>query len=147
MHHALTGTWIANIDRSRRDPNHQFHRATIRFEVVGDRVSLVYGGVNASGRHEQGGQTIHADGQEHAVPEAPGVVVIGTLEPAVFHVTAKKDGEVIGRSTYEVSEHGRTLTAAVSGIDASGKVFDQVIVFIIDQPETTGDGLLIGMSS
>src|SRR5215216_3170783 len=29
--HALTGSWIANIDRSHRDPNHLFHRATIRF--------------------------------------------------------------------------------------------------------------------
>ena len=30
--HALTGMWIANIAHSRRDPNHQFHRATMRFD-------------------------------------------------------------------------------------------------------------------
>ena len=82
--HALTGMWIANIDHSRRDPNHQFHRATMRFDLVGDRVSLFYGGLNASGRQEQGGKSFHADGQEHAVPEAPGVVAISTLEPRAF---------------------------------------------------------------
>jgi hypothetical protein len=32
--HALTGTWIANLEQSRRDPNHQFHRATMRFEEL-----------------------------------------------------------------------------------------------------------------
>jgi hypothetical protein len=46
--------WIANVDQSRCDPNHQFHRATMRFEIVDDRVSVDHGGVNAKGRHEQG---------------------------------------------------------------------------------------------
>lgn len=127
--HTLTGTWIANLDRSRRDPNHRFHRATMQFEVADDRVSLAYGGINASERHEHGSQTIHADGQEHSVPEAPGVVAISTLAPRVLQSVAKKDGTVVGRSTYEVSADGQTLTATVSGIDASGKSFDQVIVF------------------
>ncbi len=75
-----------------------------------------------------------ADGQEHAVPEAPGVVAISTLEPRAFHSIGKKDGVMIGRATYEVSEDGRMLTAIVSGVDASGKVFDQVIVFDREEP-------------
>jgi hypothetical protein len=78
--HALTGMWIANVERSRRDPNHQFSRATMRFEVVGDLVTLTYGGINASGRLEQSGQTIHADGHPHAVPEASGIMTISTLD-------------------------------------------------------------------
>jgi hypothetical protein len=41
----------------------------------------------------------------------------------------KKDGTILGRGTYEVSEDGQTMTATVSGIDAAGKPFDQVIVF------------------
>ena len=132
--HTLTGMWIANVEQSRRDPNHQFHRATMRFELFDDRVSVVYGGVNASGRQEEGAQTFHADGQERAVPEASGVVAISTLEPRALHSVAKKDGVVIGRATYEVSEDGRMLKATVSGVDASGKVFDQVIVFDREEP-------------
>lgn len=123
--HALIETWIVNLEQSRRDPNHQFYRATMRFEVVGHSVSLTYGGVKASGRHEQGGQTIHADGREHSVPEAPGVVAISTLEPRALHTVGKKDGVVVGRATYKVSADGRTMTATVSDLDASGKSFDQ----------------------
>ena len=41
---------------------------------------------------------------------------------------------MIGRATYEVSEDNRMLTATVSGVDASGKVFDQVIVFDREEP-------------
>ena len=132
--HALTGTWIANLDQSRRDPSHQFHRATMRFEVTGDRVSLAYGGINASGRYEQGGQTIHADEQEHSVPEAPGVVAISTLGARALQSVGKKDGTVVDLATYQVSEDGRTMTATVSGIDVSGKSFDQVIVFDREEP-------------
>ena len=41
---------------------------------------------------------------------------------------------MIGRATYEVSEDGQMLTATVSGVDASGNVFDQVIVFDREEP-------------
>jgi hypothetical protein len=127
--HALTGVWIANIESSRRDPNHQFSRATMRFEVVGELVTLTYGGINASGRHEQGGQTLHADGHPHAVPEASGVVTISTLDERELKTVGLANGTEVGRARYEVSEDGRTMTATVAGIDANGRTFDQVIVF------------------
>ena len=127
--HALAGSWIANLEKSRRDPNHQFQRATMRFDITGDRVSLTYGGINHSGRQEHGSQVFHADGQEHPVPEAPGVVAIGTLDPRALQSVATKDGAVVGRAMYSVSDDGRSMTATVTGLDASGKTFDQVIVF------------------
>jgi hypothetical protein len=127
--HALSGTWIANLDRSRRDPNHQFHRATVRFDVDGSTVSLAYGGVNASGRQEHGAQTLRADGQEHLLPEAPGVVAVSTLDARTLRTVAKKDDKEVGRAAYDVSEDGRTMTATVSGLDAAGQLFDQIIVF------------------
>lgn len=127
--HALTGLWIADVEKSRRDPNHQFSSATMRFEVADDRVTLTYGGINASGRHEQDGQTIHADGQPHAVPEASGMATISRLDARALETMALANGAEVGRATYEVSEDGRTMTATVSSIDANGRTFDQVIVF------------------
>jgi hypothetical protein len=127
--HALTGTWIANVEESRRDPNHQFSRATMRFEVAGDVVTLAYGGINASGRHEQGVQTLHADGHPHAVVDASGVATISTLAARGLQTVGLANGAEVGRARYEVSEDGRTMTATVSGIDGNGKAFDQVIVF------------------
>jgi hypothetical protein len=35
----------------------------------------------------------------------------------------------MGHGSYDVSEDGNTMTAAVTGIDGSGKAFEQVIVF------------------
>lgn len=127
--HLLTGTWTANLAKSRRDPNHQFQGATLRLEVEGDRVSLGYGGVNAAGRQEEGAQVIVADGTAHAEAHAPGVVSTSTIDARALQIVATKDGAVVGSGRYEVSEDGRTLTATMSGIDASGRRFEQEIVF------------------
>ena len=43
--------------------------------------------------------------------------------------SATKDGIVLGRGSYDVSEDGQTMTATVNGIDGAGKPFEQVIVF------------------
>lgn len=131
--HPLDGRWIASIDRSRRDPNHQFSQATMRFEVSGDSVTLTYGGVNASGRQEHGAQSLKADGLAHPMPEAPGLVSETTLEPRGLRSIARKDGTVVGQGAYVVSDDGQTMTATVSGIDGSGRPFDQVIAFDRDE--------------
>lgn len=47
----------------------------------------------------------------------------------ILVAVAKQDGKVVGQSSYEVSSDGKTLTAKVKGIDASGTEFEQVIVF------------------
>ena len=127
--HRLSGPWTANLAKSRRHANHQFHGASMRFEITGDSVLLTFGGVNASGKTEEGTRTICADGQGHPEPAAPGIVTTGTIDERSLEVTATKDGAVVGRGRYEVSEDGAEMTATMSGIDASGREFEQVIVF------------------
>jgi len=131
--HPLAGTWTANLAKSQRHANHQFRSATMSFEIAGQAVSLTYSGVNASGNREASTQTLQADGTARAVPQAPGIVAMTTLGARRLEMLGKKDQTVIGRSTYEVSEDGRTMTATVSGVDAGGKPFDQVIVFDREQ--------------
>ena len=65
----------------------------------------------------------------HPEPAAPGLVTTGTIDERSLEVTATKDGAVVGRGRYEVSEDGAEMTATMSGIDASGREFEQVIVF------------------
>ena len=127
----FVGTWIANIEKSRRHANHQFQGATLRFGVAGDVVTLTHGGVNASGKQESGTTVLRADGEDHEVsPLAPGVVVATRWRDAhVLETVARKDGQVVGDGTYEVSSDGRTLTATVAGTDGAGGRFEQVIVF------------------
>ena len=128
---AFIGTWIANIEKSRRHANHQFESATLSFDVSGDVVTLIHGGVNASGKQESGTTVLCSDGQDHAVSLlAPGVVVATRWRGAnVLESVAKKDGQVVGDGTYEVSSDGKTLTATVAGIDGAGARFEHVIVF------------------
>lgn len=127
---AFAGTWVANIEKSRRHPNHQFKSATMQLVVVGDIVILTHGGVNAGGQEESGKVVLQADGKEHPVPEAPGVTVVTRwLGSRVLQSIAKSAGAQVGEQTYEVSADGKTLTAKASGTDASGASFDQVIAF------------------
>jgi hypothetical protein len=49
--------------------------------------------------------------------------------PRLLETEGKKDGRLIGRSTYEISSDGNTLIAKITGIDSSGSTFEQVIVF------------------
>jgi hypothetical protein len=127
----FVGTWIANVEKSRRHANHQFEGATLSFEVSDDVVTLTHGGVNAAGKRESGTTVLRSDGQDHAVsPLTPGVVVATRWrDPNVLETVAKKDGQVVGDGTYEVSSDGKTLTATVAGIDGAGARFEQVIVF------------------
>ena len=127
--HALTGSWIANIDKSIRDPNHQFSRATMQFAVDGDQVTLSYGGINARGHEERGSQAFVADGKDHPVQHAAGYVATTTIDQQSLRSVATRDGEIVGASVYAVSEDGRAMTATVSGIDGSGKHFEQIILF------------------
>ena len=127
----FAGTWVANLDKSRRHANHQFHRATLTIGISGDVVSMTHGGINAAGKPESGTTVLHVDGQDHEVsPLAPGVVVAARWRGTqVLETVARKDGHVVGDGSYEVSSDGRCLTATVAGIDAAGARFEQVIVF------------------
>ena len=127
----LLGTWVANLEKSHRHANHQFQSATLTFDVSGDVVSLTHAGVNMSGKQESGTTVLHADGREHAVsPQAPGVVAVTKwVGTHTLATEARKDGHVVGKATYAVSDDGTSLTATVEGTDAAGKAFDQVIVF------------------
>jgi hypothetical protein len=127
----LAGTWIANLDKSRRHANHQFRSATLTIGIDGQVVSLRHAGVNMAGKEESGATELRADGQEHPIsPQAPNLVVSTWWATShVLETETRKDGQVVGRGTYAVSEDGSSLSATVAGTDAAGAPFEQVIVF------------------
>jgi hypothetical protein len=127
--HPLAGSWIANIEKSRRHENHRFASASMQFAIADDEVRLSYEGINAAGKSERSEQVLRADGLAHDHPLAPGIVVTSSLSPRAFQSSATKDGAPIGHGAYEVSEDGTTMAATIRGIDGAGKPFEQVIVF------------------
>jgi hypothetical protein len=126
---AIAGTWRADLARSQRAPNHQFQSLTLRFEFADGDVLLSYSGVNMSGKEESGTRKMHPDGKEYPVAGAPGVIEITRWAGShILESIARKDEKVVGQSTYEVSSDGKTLTARIKGVDASGASFEQMIV-------------------
>ena len=131
--HPFAGSWTANVEKSKRHPANQFQRATLQFAMVGDTVTITNVVVNASGQEEHGENTMQADGKEHSSGHGDGYALTARWRGShVLETVATKDGDVVGRGTYEVSADGRTLTvSAMSGsTNAHGwrTDFEQVIV-------------------
>jgi hypothetical protein len=127
----LVGTWQANPARSQRSPHHQFQSATIRIAVAQDVVILCHEGVSPGGVLVSGTTVFQADGREYpASAQNPDVVVAAKwVGERLLDTVGRKAGRDIGRGVYEVSPDGRTLTASISGTDASGTEFAHSIVF------------------
>lgn len=127
----FAGNWKANIAKSKLDPNHLLESATLRFEFVGDVIRLTSAGVTKSGKAVSQTTELKPDGQEHADTGAPAgyVIVTRRVNPRKLEMVSKKDGQVLGGGTFEVSADGKTLTSKTSGTDAAGRPFEQMIVF------------------
>jgi hypothetical protein len=115
----LTGRWVADVSRSTRHPANQFRSATIVFAVDGNTVNIADEFVDEAGQTLRNRNTIEADGVAHST--ANGFFVTATwLARNDLETVAMKNGEVVGRGRYTVSDDGRRLTIAGNG--------DQVIV-------------------
>ena len=125
----LIGTWNANIEKSKRHPNHLYKSAKLQFSATNGVITLSYTGVNMSGVEETGNTVFHHDGKEHPLEVMAGAVEVSRwVNPQKLETVVTQNGKVIGHSTYEVSADGRTLTAVLKGTDASGAPFEQIIV-------------------
>lgn len=119
----FAGTWMADLSKSRRHPLNQFQSATLQFAVVGDNVTITNVVVDTSGREEHSQNTILADGTEHPAENRNGYVVLARWRGSrVLEAVVKKDGQVEGLVTYEVSDDGKTLTLST---DEQLGVFDR----------------------
>jgi len=127
--HPLNGTWKANLEKSKRHPNHMFSSLTMTIDVSSDVVIVTFTGVNMGGKEEGGSTRLIPDGKSYPIPQAQGVVQITKwLNPNTLETSAQKDGVVVGQSTYEVSPDRKEVTVRIHGVDARGLPFDQIIV-------------------
>ena len=107
----FVGKWTANLSSSKRHPSNQFQSATLQFTVDGDSVTVTDVVVDDSGREEHGKNTILVDGNEHPSENGNGYALVARWRGSrVLETTAKKNGQVVGWGTYEVSDDGKILT-------------------------------------
>ena len=109
----LAGTWTANLAKSEQHPANPFQSATLEFTIVGDTVTIAQVFVDPSG-HEVGGRmTIQADGREHPSEFGNGHALVARwIGSHILEAVDVKDGQILGRGTYEVSGDGKTLTVS-----------------------------------
>jgi len=119
----FAGEWTANVSKSIRHPASPFRSARLQVEVVGDMVTISDVVVDDAGRESRGKNAIRADGNEHPSERSNGYAMTATWRGSyVLETVAKKDGQIVGRGTYEVSVDGRTLTVSS---DQQRIVFDR----------------------
>jgi len=116
---ALAGGWIANVAKSKRHPSNPFRSARVHFTITGDRIDIVDEFVDESGKAVRGRNHVDVDGVER--DGGNGYSLSAAWIANGLQTVAKKDGQVIGRTTYAVSADGRSLTIS----DDSG---DKLIV-------------------
>ncbi len=122
--HPLAGGWIANVTLSKRHAANPFRSARIHFTVNGDSVDIVDEFVDEHGKSVRGRNHVDADGVER--DGGSGYSLTAAWIASGLQTVAKKDGAVIGKSTYAVSPDGRQLTIT----DDSGEstiVLDRLI--------------------
>lgn len=107
----FAGTWKADVANSKPHPANRFRSATLQFSVRGNVVTIGQSLIGESGQEERNRTALHIDGREHVSDDQPGLSVLAVWRGAnAFQVIAKKDGEVVGAGTYQVSADGRELT-------------------------------------
>ena len=113
----FAGTWVVNLPKSMKHPDNAFQRATMHFDVDGNRITITDVVIDAAGDEVRTTNTIHADGVEY--PQAYGYAMTSKWrDPRAIDWEATKNGQLEGRGSYEVSPDGKTLT-----LTAADRVF------------------------
>jgi hypothetical protein len=110
----FTGRWTANVSKSQRHELNPFRQATLEIDVADDVVTIIHSGVDGLGVETRDTNSFVADGAEHE--QRNGYVLRATWRgPRVLETLARRDGQVVGAGTYEVSADGNTLTITGEG--------------------------------
>jgi hypothetical protein len=100
------------------EPAGQGEKATAEFVTAdGSRVTTVY--------------TADFDGKDNPISGSAiaDTVALTRVDDRTTERTDKKGGQVVQRLTRVVAEDGRTMTVTVSGTNAQGQPFNNVLIF------------------
>lgn len=136
------GTWKANNDKSKWDPNYTPEEACLRFEPTDEGYLLVAYGIKDGQPVAERPTPIIPDGRRRPILDLsgrpmpgvpPGALAYGNrTDPLTIEAGAEVDGQMLGRGTYTVSDDGKSLTVTTEGMGLKGPfktvaVFDRVV--------------------
>jgi len=105
----LAGTWVVNVPLSKQNPANPFKSARIEIAVTADAVSFDQSVVEASGRTQEGKQTLRVDGHSYPIGASGYAIRAQWNGSHVLETVATKDGQPAGAGRYEVSADGGTM--------------------------------------
>jgi len=111
---AFAGRWIPDLPHSQLNPASPIVAAKIDIAIEGDSVRIAHLSVDGGGRQEHGVYLLLPDGEER--DQGNGYRLSARwLAPRTLEFAARRNGEVVGRGSYEVSADGTRLTISGEG--------------------------------
>jgi hypothetical protein len=129
------GTWNQSIEKSRHDPGPQPKNARVRaVEAFGsDRQKFGVEGVAGNGNKTLWTYSASYDGKEYPLigpaPFGATTIIIKHLGRNKTQGLLKNGDKVVKTTISELSKDGKTLTITVTGTNANGAAFTNILVF------------------
>jgi len=126
------GTWKLNVAKSKFSPGPAPKEMTATIESAGAGRHVEVTGSTGDGTPMKWGYSGNYDGKDIRVtgsnPDAD-LVMLKRLNPTTVRSTYKKDGKRTLVNGVNVSEDGKTLTVAQTGVNGKGQTVKNTLVF------------------
>jgi hypothetical protein len=126
------GTWKLNVAKSKFSPGPAPKELTLTIAPAGPGRRVDVNGVAGDGTPVKWGYSGNFDGKEIRMtgtnPDAD-IVMMKRRNPTTTRTTWKKDGKQTVVNGVNVSDDGKTLTVAASGVNAKGQTVKNNLVF------------------
>ena len=126
------GTWKLNVAKSKFSPGPAPKEMTATIESAGGGRHVEVTGSTGDGTPMKWGYSGNYDGKDIRVtgsnPDAD-LVMLKRLNPTTVRSTYKKDGKRTLVNGVNVSEDGKTLTVAQTGVNGKGQTVKNTLVF------------------
>ena len=128
----VVGTWKLNVAKSKVKHGPALKSATRTYEESADGIMKVtLKSVGADGKESTLARTFKEDGKNYPVNDSSGVDSISVMRvsPRAARYTEKKAGKAVLTGRREMSKDGKRLTVTEMGMDPTGALIQQTLIY------------------
>jgi len=127
----LIGTWKLNLDKSKYSPGPPPRSGTLTYTQDGQNIRSTAQGIDAQGNCGTAVFMHIYDGQPHPTMGSPDfdASAYTRVDANTLLFTRLKAGKLVGIGTLVVSQDGKTETGTLTGIEANGRFYSNILVY------------------
>jgi opacity protein-like surface antigen len=127
----IIGTWKLNLAKSKFSPGPAPKSHTRTYTATADGIELTFDSVAADGTTSSGKSSYKYDGKDYPITGSSDfdTVALKRTDANTVESTQKKAGKTVGTTMRTVSKDGKVMTLKLSGKNAKGVAYDNVMVF------------------